>query len=233
MPGSPDRYLAVFNARDRYPLDLRAPSFASPLVTRTTEGRGVAVDVDVRGRARLVLVAEGGDDGTGWDHALWASPRLVMEDGSERRLTDLPWTQAIAGWGEVSTERAPSGAPMTVGGAPVRYGLAAHARSLVEYALPEGAVRFRAFAAIDDGALTQPAGATVRFAVHALPAAAPADAAGVPIPVTLAELGLTSPARVRDLWSRRDLGRVDREIAPVVPWHGAVLYRLSPSRPQR
>ena len=146
------------------------------------------MDVDVRGRARLVLVAEGGEDGTGWDHALWAEPRLVMEDGSERRLTDLQWTQAIAGWGEVSTVRAPSGRPMTVAGVPVRYGLAAHARSLVEYALPEGAVRFRAFAALDDGALTQPAGATVRFAVHALAAAPAAAAAGIPIPVTLAGL---------------------------------------------
>ena len=228
VPGSPDRYLALFNTRDRYPLDLRAPSFVSPVVTRTTEGRGVAVDVDVRGKARLVLVADGGEDGTGWDHALWASPRLVMEDGRERRLTDLSWTQASAGWGEVSTVRAPSGKPMTVAGAPVAYGLAAHARSLVEYALPEKAARFRAFAALDDGALTQPAGATVRFAVHALAAAPPADAAGLPIPVTLADLGLTSPCRVRDLWSRRDLGRFDREVAPVVAWHGAVLYRLSP-----
>ena len=133
VPGSPDRYLALFNARDRYPLDLRAPSFVSPLVTRTTEGRGVDVDVDVRGRARLVLVADGGEDGTGWDHALWALPRLVMEDGNERRLTDLQWTQAIAGWGEVSTARAPSGAPMTVAGVPVRYGLAAHAPSPLAY----------------------------------------------------------------------------------------------------
>jgi hypothetical protein len=36
---------------------------------------------------------------------------------------------------------------------------------------------------------------------------------------------------VRDLWSRRDLSIVDREIAPVVAWHGAVLYRLSPVAP--
>jgi hypothetical protein len=34
--------------------------------------------------------------------------------------------------------------------------------------------------------------------VHALAAAPAADPAGVPIPVTLAELGLTSPCRVRD-----------------------------------
>ena len=28
-----------------------------------------------------------------------------MPDGSERRLTELPFTQASAGWGEVSTKR--------------------------------------------------------------------------------------------------------------------------------
>ena len=135
VPGSPDRYLALFNTRDRFPLDLRTPSFASPLVTRATPGHGVEVDADVRGRARLVLVAEGGEDGSGWDHALWTEPRLVMSDGTERRLTDEPWVQATAGWGEVSTERAPSGGPMRVDGRSVRYGIAAHARSLVEYPL--------------------------------------------------------------------------------------------------
>jgi hypothetical protein len=230
VPGSADRYLAVFNTRDRYPLDLRTPAFTSPLVNRATPGRGLPVDVDVRGYARLVLVADGGDDGTGWDHALWVEPRLVMEDGSERRLTDGPWVQAIAGWGEVSTEKAPSGGPMTVDGRRMAYGIAAHARSLVEYPLPSGAVRFRAFAALDDGALTQPKGASVRFSVHALPAAPEADPAGVPIRVALSELGLGGRCRVRDLWLRRDLAPAKGEIAPVVPWHGAVLYRLSPDR---
>ena len=46
--------------------------------------------------------------------------------------------------------------------------------------------------------------------------------------VSLAELGLRGPARVRDLWERRDLGPVDAEIAAVVPWHGSVLLRIAP-----
>ena len=227
-PGSPDRYLALFNTRDRFPLELRTPAFASPLVTRATPGHGVEVDADVRGRARLVLVADGGEDGTGWDHALWTEPRLVMEDGTERRLTERRWVQAIAGWGEVSTERSPSGGPMRVDGRPVRYGVAAHARSLIEYSLPPSAFRFRAYAALDDGALTQPTGASVRFFVYALPPAAPADPAGAPISVSLAELGLAGRCRVRDLWRHEALPSAERELVAVVPWHGAVLYRLSP-----
>jgi hypothetical protein len=230
VPGSRDRYLALFNTRDRFPLDLSAPATVSPLVTRASAGHGVEIEADVRGGSRLVLVAEGGEDGTGWDHALWVEPRLTMEDGSERRLTDEPWTQARVGWGEASTERAPSGGAMGVLGRSVPYGISAHANSLVEYALPRGATRFHAFAAIDDGALTQPQGASVRFSVHVLPAAKEADPAGVPVPVSLSELGLDGPCRVRDLWQRRDLGTTESEIAPVIAWHGAVLYRLSPRR---
>ena len=229
-PGSADRYLALFNTRDRYPLDLRRPAFTSPLVNRATPGRSLPVEVDVRGYARLVLVADGGEDGTGWDHALWVEPRVFMEDGSERRLTDGPWVQAVAGWGEVSTAKAPSGGPMTVDGRRIAHGIAAHARSLVEYPLPPGAARFGAFAALDDGALVQPSGATVRFSVHALPAAPEADPAGVSIRVALSELGLVGRCRVRDLWLGRDLAPAKGELAPVVPWHGAVLYRLSPER---
>jgi alpha-galactosidase len=232
VPGTPDRYLALFNTRDRFPLDLTSPLFTSPLVTRATAGRGVPVDVDVAGKTRLVLVADGGPDGTGWDHALWVEPRVVMADGSERRLTDLPFTQASAGWGEVSTKRAPGGGPMTVAGRAAPHGIAAHARSLVEFALPAGAVRFRAFAALDDGAdATAPAEAvSVVFSVHALGPAAPADAAGVRMRATLAELGLKGPARVRDLWERRDLGPVDTEVAALVPWHGAAMLRITPQR---
>lgn len=45
------------------------------------------------------------------------------------------------------------------------------------------------------------------------------------IAVDLASLGLEEP-RARDLWERRDLGRV-KDFAPELPTHGAGLYRLS------
>jgi hypothetical protein len=153
-----------------------------------------------------------------------------MLDGTTRRLTDIPWTQASAGYAQVSTERSPSGGRLSVDGNPVPYGIGANARSFIEYALPEGAVRFEAKGAIDDGALGQATGATVQFSVHALPAAVPADPAGVPVPVTLAELGLGGRWRVRDLWLGQDLAPVEGSLAPVVAWHGATLYRLSPAR---
>jgi hypothetical protein len=44
VSSSPDRYLALFNTRDRFPLDLKDAAFTSPLVTRETPGHGVDVD---------------------------------------------------------------------------------------------------------------------------------------------------------------------------------------------
>ena len=70
----------------------------------------------------------------------------------------------------------------------------------------------------------------MRFYVHALPAAEPADPEGAPIRASLAELGLSARCRVRDLWTHGTLPSVERELVAVVPWHGALLYRLSPER---
>jgi alpha-galactosidase len=50
-----------------------------------------------------------------------------------------------------------------------------------------------------------------------------------PVPLQLATVGLSGPARVRDLWRKADLP-VTREIfAPHIPFHGAGLFRLSPA----
>jgi hypothetical protein len=58
----------------------------------------------------------------------------------------------------------------------------------------------------------------------------PADPAGVPITVSMAELGLPARCRVRDLWTHETLPSAERELVAVVPWHGAMIYRLSPER---
>jgi hypothetical protein len=88
VPGSADRYLALFNTRDRFPLDPQvARLHRAPLVTRATAGRGVPSTWTSQGRARLVLVADGGPRRHGLGPRLWVEPRVVMRDGSERRLT--------------------------------------------------------------------------------------------------------------------------------------------------
>ena len=68
-----------------------------------------------------------------------------------------------------------------------------------------------------------------RDPVHLAAAPTPADAGGLPVRVTLEELGLRGRYRVRELWQGRDLAPTDSDVAPVVAWHGAVLLRLSPA----
>jgi hypothetical protein len=45
---------------------------------------------------------------------------------------------------------------------------------------------------------------------------------------TFAELGLTGPCRVRDLWAKKDLGTFRESFAAPIRLHGAGLYRVSP-----
>jgi alpha-galactosidase len=47
------------------------------------------------------------------------------------------------------------------------------------------------------------------------------------VPIKLARLGLKGAARVRDLWQRREITTARDAFAPMLPSHGAGLYRLS------
>ena len=53
-------------------------------------------------------------------------------------------------------------------------------------------------------------------------------APGLPVAVSLADLGFSRGAKIRDLWTHRDLGVVAGDFAPVIPFHGAGLYRITP-----
>jgi hypothetical protein len=68
---------------------------------------------------------------------------------------------------------------------------------------------------------------------NAAPAPAAANSAATQpagISVSLADIGLTGPCKVRDLWSHKDLGSVNAAISTTVSAHGAALYRLKPQR---
>ena len=49
----------------------------------------------------------------------------------------------------------------------------------------------------------------------------------VHITVPLAGLGFTGPVQVRELWTHTDLGTFPGDFTPVIPSHGAGLYRVS------
>ena len=230
VPGSADKYLALFNARDRFPMQPARAAAATAVVNPQTPEHGFGLEADLTGATKLFLVVDDAGDGSGWDHGLWVEPRLIFADGTERKLTDLPWVSATAGWGQVSTSHAPSGRAMAVGGKPVAYGIGAHARSMIEYDLPKGVVRFKAFGALDDATQGRTEGSTVRFMVYAFKAGDDAGPTGLKVPVTIADLGFAGPVRIRDLWRHRDLGAFSGEFAPLLGWHAAGLYRVSPGK---
>jgi hypothetical protein len=53
------------------------------------------------------------------------------------------------------------------------------------------------------------------------------DGGPAAVSVSLAELGFSGRCRVRDLWRGRDAGEFSGEFEPMVPPHGAGLYRVS------
>ncbi|HVT72351.1 MAG TPA: glycoside hydrolase family 27 protein [Lacunisphaera sp.] len=217
VPGSPDKYLAVFNARDPVRLTPANARYASPPVTGDHTTFAV-VDADVSGGTRLFLQVSPLDETGEWNRILWRDPRLVLADGSEKPLTDLAWTHADAAWDSTKVKKDADGKAL---------GLAAEIPAVVEYALPPGAVRFKATATVESngrGHFPGPA----RFLVVVATASTESPGPGLPVTVKLGDLGLPGAARLRDLWTHTDLGEQRDTFAPVIPWHGAGLYRLSP-----
>ncbi|MDA1043683.1 MAG: NPCBM/NEW2 domain-containing protein [Verrucomicrobia bacterium] len=140
------------------------PVFISPEITSRTPGHASDINVDITGWKSLVLVAHGGAE-ISFDHAIWAEPRLTGPKGT-LKLTDLKWTQAAGGWGEVNINKCSCGTALMLDGKPVPYGIGAHAASRIVYDLPEGYDTFLAHAGLDDSAFKDGAEkASVTFAV--------------------------------------------------------------------
>jgi hypothetical protein len=224
VPGSPDKYLAVFNARDRVRLTPEHARYRSGIVTHD-RATVATIDVDLAGATRLYLRAE--PVNRAGAHALWIDPTLVFADGTTKGLSELEWTAADALWDSAFTDRNAGKRKLEFSGKPVK-GISTLVTSLVEYALPPGAIRFRATGALGDRSPREADVDGVRFVVSPATARTEHPATALPIPVTLADLGFTGPVAVRDLWSHGDLGTFTGEFAPHIPFHGAGLYRLSP-----
>jgi hypothetical protein len=52
--------------------------------------------------------------------------------------------------------------------------------------------------------------------------------AAAKVSVKLAELNLPATASVRDLWAKKDLGKIETEISAELPAHGSALFRVTP-----
>jgi alpha-galactosidase len=229
VPGSLDKYVALFNARPAPgEIDEARALFQSPRVSRRTPGNGLKIDLSLNGARKLFLVVDDGRAGNDGEDVVWSEPTLITSDGS-LKLTDLKWARASSGRGPVSTDLGGGGRELTIAGNPVRFGISTHARSLIEYDLPAGVMRFQTFAGIkDDGTSPDrggwPRGGS-RFLVFTQSPYSSEIAAAVPLKI--AEIGFDGAVRVRDLWKQKNLGIVTNEFDPVIDAHGAGIYRIS------
>ncbi len=62
------------------------------------------------------------------------------------------------------------------------------------------------------------------------PATDPTATQPAQVQVSLSDIGLTGPCKVRDLWTHRDLGTVQDEVTATVKPHGAALLRVQPEK---
>ena len=98
------------------------PKFQSKLITANTPGHSVDIAVDIKGAKNLYLVVTDGGNGYGADWADWIEPKLIGPQG-EKKLTDLKWKSAKAGWGNVAINKNASGGPLNVNGKPQTNGI--------------------------------------------------------------------------------------------------------------
>lgn len=218
VPGSKDKYLALFNAQSpNENLDFNNADYASPVIAG--KGNSQKVEVSIKGGKRLVLFVKDGGNGFDWDHIAWVDPVLHGPKGA-LKLTELKWVSASAGWGNVRVNKACDDKPLMVNGVVVE-GLGSHSESVIVYNLPEGYDSFTA-----TGVVTQDQGSVV-FGV--MVERSTTVAADLPeIKVAFESLGLKGKVKVRDLWSHQDLGTFQGEFGRQIAQHGAGLYRLTP-----
>lgn len=222
VPGSDDRYVALFNAQDNdEPFDFGEAVYASPIL-RGQGGQEAAISVPIKGARRLILVVDEGGDHPFYDNAAWLEPTLRGPDGT-LALTNVKWTSATTGWGDIGIGKTCDGSPLTWDGAPAD-GIGTHSVSAIAYDLPPGYETFTA-----RGVVTPTSGgvASLQFKVLVDPNEHPHPPRSV-VSVDLADLGLAGPVTARDLWSGEALGTFTDTFSQELPLKSARLFRLTP-----
>lgn len=237
-PEGEDKYVALFNARDRRPLTDDRAVFVGQLRGAQHALETLLVDVPVTPGAELILVADDGHGKNGDHHAVvWGEP-ILRGPAGELSLTELKWSRATTRWGEVSKNCSAGGRALVLGGRPLDHGLSVHTKSVIVFEVPAGYDRFVAECGFEGQSPPRKAGDHARCLVFHEPrrgdtAATEAPLEGLPISILAREIGLDVPMAVRDLWSGEDLGTFEEVYTRVIPWHGAALLRVAPRRARR
>ncbi|MGN8055452.1 NPCBM/NEW2 domain-containing protein [Pedobacter sp. 22163] len=220
VPNSKDKYVALFNAQSKGEnIDFNNADYISPIIAGKESSQ--KIEVSVKDGKKLVLFVKDGGNGFDSDHIVWVDPVLHGPKG-DLKLTNLKWLSATSGWGEANVNRTCDNNPIIINNE-TREGIGAHAESVIVYQLPEGYDSFTA-----TGYVTKEIG-SVNFGVLV-------DKGRLDFPdeanvkVNFDAINIKGKVKVRDLWSRKDLGTFDGSFERELPQHGAGLYRITPLR---
>ena len=218
VPGSKDKYLALFNAQSKGDsIDFTLADYASPVITGA--GQSQQVNLSVKGGKKLVLFVKDGGNGFANDHVAWLDPVLKGPKG-ELKLTDLKWETATSGWGEPRVNRTNEDQPLLLNDIPVE-GIGTHSESTIIYNLPDGYDTFST-----KGVVTRDGGSVV-FGVLVDRGNQAIENDGE-VKVNFADIGIQGQVTVRDLWAKKNLGTFNGSFGQNIPLHGAGLYRIKP-----
>ena len=123
--------------------------YASPVVSKSTKGRKLKIDLDIEGKKELYLVVSDADGRNDGDWADWIDPRCVGPAGvlnlaGRSRLTES------TGWGRVHSNKNANNQPIKVAGKVYTLGVGTHAVSVIGYSIPSGYMQFQTEVALDD-----------------------------------------------------------------------------------
>lgn len=234
-PRTGDKYLALFNAADKLPIVESKAIWNSGNLTNENSNQSVEVDIDITGARKLYLVTSFEDViGFSSHNCDWIEPVLISDKG-KINLTDLKWVKASSGRGIPSINQTGRGRKLTVNGKEYENGISANAVTIIEYDLPEGIIRFKALAGLDNGVMVRP-GQTGdsqnerpnngKFMIFTEDPAGPEPPEAAPISIKFEQLGLSGTHTVKDLWTGEKLGKFTDEFSSIINRHGAGLYRI-------
>lgn len=109
---------------------------------------------DLTGKQELILITDGGPDGSSYDHAAWINARLYKADGSFVWLDDLKFAVGRAGWRTPMSNCNVAGKHITVDGTVYDHAVFCHAPGYLLYRLDGKYTRFETEVGIDDGGKT-------------------------------------------------------------------------------
>ena len=152
------------------PGDPKAKAFYDSGVLNTaSRSRFVNIDAELPKNLKQIYLTVSNEGGNSCDWADWIDPVFVMADGTETSLTKLKFDQVVRGYGRTLMNKNWSNGPLKVGGKVYETGIGTHATSVLKFAVPKGAKRFKALGAIDDGGMIRggkPSNADIRFLLY-------------------------------------------------------------------